>query len=317
MKNDVEGFRKEAHPPQKFLGVRRRRGAERKGVGLRAWVVACALGGSIAGCGGGDADGWGTESAPAVRQGKTQVWYGRANAWAAGGLDALRADVEACAAAGVSGYMIELLGWGAVTTTDDEALKETTADAYANLVSWCRSLGLWLFVSVGNDNAGFGGYGDRGVPLSTQTELLDWAIDLVRSHGAANVIVQPCAETKTATGAWLEARCAERLAGFTLVNNGNGGRPAQAASWAEFRVWHPLLGSDNPPDALIVSDSGDLIRILASDHSLDGPGDPERLRAWVHLVKANGCPVAGYYAFLHAQHDAPAIQALGEALREE
>ena len=254
-------------------------------------------------------------SPPPIHAGETQAWYGRANAWASAGLDALRTDVDACADAGVTGYMIELGGWGASTVFENDAAKAATEEAYGKLVGWCRSRGLWLFVTVGNDNAGFGGYGDRGIPLSKQTDTLEWAIDLVRSNGAQNVIVQPCAETKTATGFWLEERCAEQLDSFTLVCNGTGGRPAQTTPWASFRAWHPLLGEDSPPDALIISDSGDLIRLLSRDGSLDGPGDPDKLRAWVRRVKAKGSPVAGYYAFRNAQHDAPAIQALGEGLQ--
>lgn len=252
---------------------------------------------------------------PPICEGETQAWYGRANTWASAGLDALQDDIDACADAGVSGYIIELGGWGATTVFGNDAAKAATETAYAKLVGWCRSRGLWLFVTIGNDNAGFGGYGDSGIPLSAQSDWIEWAINLVRSHGAQNVIVQPCAETKTAAGFQLEARCAERLDGFTLVCNGNGGRPAQTAPWASFRAWHPLVGTDDyPPDALIISDSGGLTRLLARNGSLDGPGDPDKLRDWVRIIKANGSLVAGYYAFRNAQHDAPAIQAMGEGL---
>ena len=267
--------------------------------------------GLVPGCDDGDSD----PSPPPIREGETQVWYGRVNTWAAAGLDVLRADVAACADSGVTGYMIELETWGDSTMGTDKEVPAATAEAYRNLVGWCRKEGLWLFVSVGNDNAGSGGYGDRGVPLSKVTERLEKLVELIRSRGSRNVIVQPCAETRTAAGMWIENLCVERLAGFPLAYNGNSGRPGNVPSWASFRAYHPLLGQVFPPDALIISDSGDLIRALSTDGSLGGPGDPDKLRAWVGMVKAAGAPVAGYYAFQHAGHDAPAIQALGQGLR--
>ncbi len=273
-------------------------------------AAAVLIGGSLVGC---EDE---AQAPPPIRAGETQAWYGRANTWASAGLAALQADVAACADAGVSGYIIELGGWGGTATFGSEAAKAATETAYRQLLGWCRSRGLWLFVTIGNDNTGFSRYGDPGIPLAAQADWIEWAIDLIRSHGAQNVVVQPCAETKTAAGYQLEARCAERLDGFTLVCNGNEGRPVQTEPWAAFRAWHPLLGTDDyPSDALIVSDSGDLIRLLSRDGSMDGPGDPDKLRAWVRMVKAKGSPVAGYYAFRNAQHDAPAIQALGEGLR--
>lgn len=306
------GRRNPAQAPA--AGARSRPGNSKSSVfgGFCAVRIACLLAvcGLAASC-----DSGGGGSAPAIRAGETQVWYGRANTWATSGPDVLRADVEACAAAGITGYMIELCGWNDFNPVPDDVAMALMDDVYHQLVGWCRSLGLWLFVSVANDNAGLNRYGDRGIPLSAQTAKIERCIEMIREHGSGNVIVQPCAETRTAAGLQLEARCAERLGGFTLVCNGNFGRPAHVEPWASFRAWHPLVFGDYPSDALVISDTGNMIRMLSANGSVDGPGDPAKLRAWVREVQASGAPVAGYYVLRYAQHDAPAIQALGEGLQ--
>ncbi len=247
-----------------------------------------------------------------IVQGKTQAWYGRVNAWAQDS-KALKKDVEACANAGVTGYMIEMMGWARYDAWTPKWLKETE-EAYELLVKLCRRHGLWLFVSIVNDNMGSRKYGDPGIKLSS---VYDKALDLariVRDNGRDNVIVQPVAETTTDAGRKFEQDCVGILGGkFPLVYNG-GSRPGGIPGGWQFRAWHPFKVKDKvPADALAISDTGSIIMQLGV--GLDGPAHPFALEDWARRIRAQGCPVAGYYAFKRAGHDAAAIKALGRAIK--
>lgn len=242
--------------------------------------------------------------------GKFQVWYGRVNTWASSGKKAVEKDVAACAKAGVAGYMIEMAGWARPDAWTEEWLKQIEK-AYLHLLRECRRRGLWLFVSVVNDNMGSGKYGDKKIPLSAVVAQARRLAEIVKEGGRDNVIVQPVAETQTSAGRQFESWCVAFLGGFPLVYNG-GSRPAGIPGGFQFRAWHPFKTSDGiPSDALAVSDTGSIIMQLGA--GLDGPARPDTLEAWARRCRGMGCPVAGYYAFQFAGHDANGIKALGRA----
>lgn len=247
---------------------------------------------------------------PALAAGKTRTGYGRANCWAGAGKSTLRKDLVACAAAGVDLHTVEMAGWAETSVFGDAKRLADAQALYGWLVGQCRALGLWLLVSIANDNAGSGKYGDRGVGLARATADLHALAECVRRNGADNVLVQPVAETRTDAGRAFEAHCAALLTGFELVNNA-GSRPAGAGAMRHF-AWHPFKVADiagAPEGALVVSDTGSIVLELGG--SLDGPGNPAALKRYVAAVKARGCPAAVYYAFLRQAHDAAAIKALG------
>jgi hypothetical protein len=256
-----------------------------------------------------------TRSPPAIQAGQTQCWYGRVNEWASDSR-VLRADISLCASEGVSGYMIELASFGAGRAVwNDPAAMARVEAAYAAAVAQCRARGLWLFVSIVNDNMGSRKYGDPGIPLSAVMDQARQLCAMVKRHGPSNVAVQPVAETQTSAGKQFEAHCLKELSGFTLVYNG-ASRPGGVPSGYRCRAWHPFKTSDVVPrDALAVSDTGSIIIALSSNGTLDGPGDPAAIEAWTRRIRAAGCPVAGYYAFLRKAHDPDAIRALGRASR--
>jgi len=245
-----------------------------------------------------------------IHQTTFQTWYGIVNSWAN---DAKLMDkvVDECADAGVSGIHIELCGWARYDAwTPDWVAK--TAKAYRRLVRRCRRRGLWLFVSVANDNMGSRKYGDPGIKLASVYDAVLQLVAVIRDEGSDNVIVQPTGETQTPAGVRLERDCIEMLKGFPLVYNGAMGRPKGIPAGFAWRAWHPFKVSDNPPnDAIVVSDTGSIVLQLGGGYNT--PANPADLETWARRISNCGCPVACYYAFLYHGLDKPAIKALGQA----
>lgn len=282
------------------------------GTSIKVWwrKVLAWLRGGDGGTGGGGA-GATVRPLPSIGGGGTLTGYGRANYWAAAGKEELRRDVEACAAAGVAIYTIELAGWAETSVFGDAKRLADAQALYEWLVGQCRALGLWLLVSIANDNAGSGKYGDRRIGLGRATADLHALAECVRKCGPENVLVQPVAETRTDAGRAFEAHCVALLKGFALVNNA-GSRPTGAGAMKHF-AWHPFKVADiagAPEGAFVVSDTGSIVLELGG-RSLDGPGNATALKRFVAAVKARGCPAAVYYAFKRRAHDAAAIKALG------
>ena len=253
----------------------------------------------------------GTNDAPAIQVGNTQVWYGRVNTWAMDeGL--LKADMEKITKnKKVTGYMIELLSWGQYSayTSDKAAWKAKTESAYKLLVKEARARGKWVFVSIANDNSGSGKYGDKSPVLEKQADLLDWGLKLVLAQGPKNVIVQPVAETGRSWSKNWEVAAAKalRASGFKTVCN-TGSRPSRKPSWADWNAWHPYKVTDKVPgDQIIVTDTGMIIQQLCV--GLEGPMKPAAVAAYGDKMRASGVPVWGMYHFKYLGSD-PAIEAL-------
>jgi hypothetical protein len=249
---------------------------------------------------------------PPISVSKTQAWYGRVNCWAED-LKTIDSDIKACAKYGVTGYMIELLSWGRYSASADKMAK--TEEAYKRLLNGCRKNGMWLFVSIANDNAGQGKYGDSGPKLDGQKALLDWGLRLVLANGPKNVIVQPVAETQTSYGkSWnTAAGQALKKAGFATVNNSDGGHPKTKPSWADFNAQHPCDRNVVVLNDLCVSDCGTIIRQLMGGY--DTKAIPEYTRNWAARQKGKS-PVAGFYAFKYlGPTDSAGIKAMGEGVR--
>ena len=251
-----------------------------------------------------------TRQPPEIKQGGFQVWYGLVNAWAMVP-KTMDKVVDECAEAGVSGIHIELAGWSRSDMWSDKWIADTS-QAYRRLLARCRRRGLWLFVGVANDNMGSRKYGDPGIRMTDVYHQVLKLVHLVRDEGPDNVIVQPVGETQTPAGVKLEQDCILLLPEFPLVYNGGVGRPGNIPAGFKYRAWHPLKVTDEvPSDAIAVSDTGSIILQLGV--GLTGPAHPDTLEAWARHIRACGCPVACYYAFLHDQLDKPAIQALGRS----
>lgn len=249
-----------------------------------------------------------TEKPKAI--GQFQTWYGRVNKWRKS-RSTLEKDILECAERGVSGYMIEMAVWADNDLWTDKGLKSLEKD-YENILSLCRAEGLWLFVSVVNDNMGKGKYGDKGPALEKVYDKALKLLEIIKKHGKDNVIVQPVAETQTSAGKKFEAAAKSVLAGFPLVNNNNGGQPS-GTNGMNFAAYHPSAISKKVGSGfLAISDHGLIIRELNKGGSLEAQGDPAKVTQWKNNVKAWGCPVCGYYAFLYDGFDKDTIKALGK-----
>ena len=254
-----------------------------------------------------------------VQIGQTQAWYGRANAWP---LDRsiLRKELNAMAKAGVSGYLIEMSGWGRYKNQQwtDKWIKEVEEE-YNWLLSSCRKRNIYLFVSIVNDNMGHNKYGDKGPLLEKVYGMAQKLVEIVKKGGSKGVYVQPVAETQTAAGKRFDQYCVATLGsrGFRLVYNGSGGHPSGAASGFQHFAVHPSkVSAANPSNAFVVSDHGLIIRELANG-KLEGPGNPGTVMKWASMCRNKGCPVVGYYAFKYQKYDEGTINALGKGIKRE
>lgn len=248
--------------------------------------------------------------APVVNDGFLRL-YGRVNMWCAGGEVLLRQDVTLCAMLGV-GYQIEMAGWrSGQTAFDGEDKLAATCAMYRKLQGWCKSAGIPLFVSITNWNITLTKYGNKGRPFASVVPAAKKLAECVFDCGGMNfVYVQPVAETgKDTTATNFEKWCGKLFKGWKLVYNG-GSRPTKPAyGWTHF-AYHPNSTADGgKAGGISISDTGTIIKQLAADGSLNGPGDPAKVAAWFAKAKAAGAIVAGYYAFLREKHDAAAIRA--------
>lgn len=251
-----------------------------------------------------------TSSPKNIGKDKPQKWYGRVNFWM--NMTASKKDIEACVKYHLDGYMIEMAGWSGSAGAEpwSDAWISKIESNYKKLVKLCRAAGIWLFVSIVNDNMGQGKYGDKNPKLEKVIGQAKKLVAIVKSAGKDNVIVQPVAETQTTAGKQFDTYCKSELANFQLVYNGQGGQPTNNGGM-NFRAYHPSsVGRQIAGDAFAVSDHGAIIKELANN-TYDGPVNPQKVTAWYNNIKSWGCPVMGYYAFLVQNHDKFTIQTIG------
>ena len=251
---------------------------------------------------------------PEIRQGRTLAAYGRVN-YALTDLDTLESDLKACRDNNVRGYHFELFAWaGAVPDTPEE--RTQMEECYEYGVNFCRENGMYWIVSGFNDNLGKGAYGDPGKPLSDYPNEIEWAINLVKKHGPANVIFQPVSECgRTAYGHTLEQRLAKEMSalGFYLLYN-HGSRPSSWPAPYKAASWHINKISDKPAAKLwVCSDTGTAIQQLC--YGLEGRGKPDTAFAWASQCAAIGNPFVMFYHFKwKGPTDIDTIKALGRAV---
>lgn len=241
-------------------------------------------------------------------------FYGRVNLWCAAGEDELRKDLMTCSQHGV-GYQIEMAGWRSGETAYDGHLNlSRTLEMYRLLHGWCKTAGIPLFVSITNWNVTQTKYGNTGRPFASVVPVAKQLAQCVKDCGGQDfVYVQPVAETdkNDSAAVGFEKWCGALFAGWKLVYNG-GSRPSKPAyGWPHF-AYHPNTTADGGKrGGITISDTGTIIKQLAADGTLEGPGDPAKIAAWFAKCKAAGAIGAGYYAFKREKHDAAAIRACG------
>lgn len=275
-----------------------------------------------------------TPKLAAISYSKKQVWYGRVNDWK--NMTVTRKDIEACVKYKVNGYMIEMAGDIPGTTYWKNEWTQSWINSiekcYKELVKRTRAAGMWLFVSIVNDNMGIKKYGHRGIPLSKVMKQARQLVAIVKKYGPTGVIVQPVAETQTAAGREFEKYCKTQLKNFKLVNNNDGGQP-RGINGMNFRAYHPAsINTKVPKDAFTISDHGMIIRELAAtrteprQYTYDilkksntwpsSTANKTKVNAWAtNVFKKWGCRVLGFYAFQRIAHDANTIKIVGSIKR--
>ena len=245
-------------------------------------------------------------------------FYGRVNAWSEGGRDNLNSDIASCSRERVN-MLIELAGWSGGAIYDNEGVLSQTLIDYSHLLAACRNAGLWLHVSLCNWNITKSKYGNKERSFKSTLDVNWKLVEAIKAAGPDNQIIQPVAETgiDDDVAKNFELAAGASLAGFRLCFNGDGGNPAKSENGWPYFAQHPS-GSTKAvaKGCMAISDHGTLIRQLAADGALDGPGDPAKILQWFKHVKGCGAILAGYYAFQRVKHDSAAIAACGAAFKE-
>ena len=271
----------------------------------------------------------GAANPPAIGS-KTQYWYGRVNYWAdTGALQ--KKEVEYMKKMGVTGYIIEMAGWGGNDMrqkANSSAYKKWVKRIetyYNHLHGLCKKHGLWLFVCIVNDNALSNKHGNKAVdPKHYYSNVATNLLNIVLKDGNQNVIVQPISELSSGRvkghpgPAWQKNAIARlKAAGFQTCNNDAYGRPSGLGG-CNFLAWHPNSISHLPSlkvaksKTLIVSDTGGIISELNGGTNCDKKDakcKPSKIKEW--RKKCAGYAVVGYYDFVRKSYNPDAIKAMG------
>ena len=262
-----------------------------------------------------------SKSLEPIQIGKTQTWYGRVNYWWKD-RSLWQKEMDCLVKNGGSGYMIELAGWESNVKDKNKWWMDSwineQLDLYSKIHSDAKKRGLWLFVSIVNDNMGSGKYGDtkRFTVSSVYNKCIKFLEGVIKD-GKDNVIIQPVAETQTTGGKKFEAYAKSQLAakGFFTCYNGNGGHPTSSSGFNFYAVHPSKIDASNPSNSFVISDHGLIIRELNKGGSLVAHGDVNKVKKFVQNNKKKGCPVVGYYAFQVQDYDEDTIKTLGQALK--
>ena len=272
---------------------------------------------------------------------KTQYWYGRVNYWTESN-DILKSEVECMSSVGVTGYIIEMAGWGRYAKNSD-IRKSASSSAYKNVIkeiknkytylhSLCKTHGIWLFCSVVNDNAVHPG-GKHGVkqidPKHYYNDIATDLLNIVLKDGPENVIVQPVAElypnrVKNHPGPAWHKKAISKLKnkGFRVCNNSckndDYGRPTSLSD-CHYLAWHPNFTDSFPSlkvdksKIFIVSDTGPIISQLnnwTNADKVDANCNPTTVKSWRSRCIKKKFAVCGYYDYKRKKINKTAILAM-------
>ena len=279
--------------------------------------------------GSGDATPMAPLKLPTIGSG-TQWWYGRVNYWAQD-KNLLTKEVKLMRSVGVTGYIIEMAGWGGndmrqkPTSAQYKKFISTCQDMYKHLHKLCKQYGIWLFVGIVNDNALSNKHGNKAVdPKHYYNNVASDLLKIVLADGKDNVVVQPISElssdrVKNHPGVAWQKKAINKLkqAGFKTCNNDGYGRPSVYAG-CNYKAWHPNKishlpnGNTKKTNTFIISDTGGIISELnggANCDKTDANCKPSKVKEW--RQKCKGYAVCGYYDFRRKSYNEAAIKAMG------
>lgn len=252
--------------------------------------------------------------APPSQANVVGVWI-RANYWASQGEKKMLADIDACAENGVS-YGCEMAGWAETGILKDQTKFNEAMRLYKLAVKRCRKRGIFMVNSIANNNCHLKkhGNGPYAYTLTSVWPKLVEMVEVVKDLGPENQLIQPLAETQTSDGVKFEKLCAEKLSGFNLIYNGNGGRPSKGAYGWKYVAWHPEnTGKKIPAGFMAISDCGSTILQLHGTYDGKANGN---LKTWAAKCKNDGAILVGDYAFRYSgETDRQAMKYLKDGLR--
>ena len=263
----------------------------------------------------------------------TQYWYGRVNYWAdTGALQ--KKEIEYMRKRGVSGYIIEMAGWGSsnmrekANTTKYKNWVSRINTYYKHIHAQCVKNGLWLFVCIVNDNALSSKHGNKAVdPKHYYNDVATDLLKIVLADGPQNVVVQPVSElynnrVKNHPGpAWCKNAISKLKAKkFPTCNNDAYGSPT-GLSGCDYMAWHPDSIKEKVPSKVkvskskifMVSDTGGIISELNGGtdcDKTDADCKPSKIKEW--KKNCAGYAVVGYYDFKRKKYNEAAIKAMGK-----
>ena len=261
----------------------------------------------------------------------TQYWYGRVNYWAdTGALQ--KKEIEYMRKRGVSGYIIEMAGWGSssmrekANTTKYKNWVGRINTYYKHIHAQCVKNGLWLFVGIVNDNALSNKHGNKAVdPRHYYNDVATDLLKIIIADGSQNVIVQPISElyssrVKNHPGPAWQKSAIEKLkkSKFKTCNNDAYGRPSGLGG-CDFLAWHPDNTKHLPKlkvsksKIFIISDTGGIISELNGGTDCDKTDancKPSKIKEW--KKNCSGYAVCGYYDFKRKSYNEAAIKAMGK-----
>ena len=267
----------------------------------------------------------------------TQYWYGRVNYWMTN-KRTIETEIAEMKSHGVSGYMIEMAGWrsgdGDIRAPKGSAkyngFINGITSAYTHLHSLCKQNGLWLFVSIVNDNALETKHNNDEIDqYHYYNDVARDLFNIILTAGGENVIIQPSAELaeyrntkkhgriRNTEGPRFQsdviAKCKELK--IPTVNNASGGFPSGTAG-CTYKAVHPgHISSSLPPDkgaTLVVSDNSPIIEEMNGGTNVDTVNancKPSKIREWKN--RCAGYLVCGYYDFKREKYNKDAIDAMG------
>ena len=270
-------------------------------------------------------------AAPKIGSG-TQYWYGRVNYWAdTGALQ--RKEVDYMRKVGVTGYIIEMAGWGSTNmrqkanTAQYKSWVSRIQTYYKHLHGQCIRTGLWLFVCIVNDNALSKKHGNKAVdPKHYYNDVATDLLKIILADGPQNVVVQPVSELYSARvknhpgPAWQKNAITKlKKAKFLTCNNDAYGSPTGLGG-CDFMAWHPDNTKELPPSKVkvskskifMVSDTGGIISELNGGTDCDKTDancKPSKIKEWKSRCK--GFAIVGYYDYKRKKFNEAAIKAMG------
>jgi len=179
-------------------------------------------------------------------------------------------------------------------------------------VKMVRAAGMWLFVTVVNENSN-DGFPSFETAMRCAAEL----VNVIRKNGNSNVIVQPVSERTSNTGKLFENFCLFELSNFDLVY---GGYSVDVPEGMKYKAIHPSSITElNPEGSFVICDNPKLLeefgneefcRVHARNAYCKSHAAPGISSMFFNCIDVN-CPVVCFYGPVGKMSNKELIQTIG------